>query len=227
MNTRPRLNLAEIEASLRGIQATLPGINMDLKFPKSDFSDKKINYMMLAYSKLDEIVQSGINLFSKEHYERILDLNYLVLWGKDAKQNMELVERITQTWLEFCHHRINPIMKAYTSHQNSPISCAAEVYTRAVSRPPLFMYGGNQRTATVMISYILMNAGLPPFVLNNRKIVMDERFVSMALPYFGIATGIKSTNKEDPFQIEKLKLEVYKKKFTELLEKSLDEKYLL
>ena len=58
------------------------------------------------------------------------------------------------------------------------------MYVRILSRPQLFIEG-NQRTAALVMSYVVLRAGQPPFVLSARN----------APDYFDPSTVIRDTDR--------------------------------
>ena len=78
-----RLRLGRIEEELRDIQRHFASINAVLRSRRDDFTDTVRQNMLAAYGFLDAIVHDGVDLFSDQGLEALLQLNHLVLLGKD------------------------------------------------------------------------------------------------------------------------------------------------
>jgi PBP superfamily domain len=70
---------------------------------------------------------------------------------------------------------------------------AAGAYVRMLSRPQLFIEG-NHRTGALLMSYILVRDGLPPFVLSTDS----------AAAYFDPSTVVKDVDKNSPAMLFRL-----------------------
>jgi hypothetical protein len=70
---------------------------------------------------------------------------------------------------------------------------AAGVYVRMLSTPQLFIEG-NHRTGALVMSYILLREGLPPFVLS----------VDNAAAYFKSSTALRDIRKHSPAALFRL-----------------------
>ena len=82
----------------------------------------------------------------------------------------------------------------HAGHADEPAwSRAAGVYVRMLSTPQLFIEG-NHRTGVLVMSQILMSAGLPPFVLS----------VANARAYFEASTALRNIHKNSPVALFRL-----------------------
>ena len=79
---RWRLHLGRIGDELRDVQRHFPAINTVLNCRRDDFSDGVRRNMLAAYEFLDAILEDGLDLFSDQGLEALLQLNHLVLLGK-------------------------------------------------------------------------------------------------------------------------------------------------
>jgi hypothetical protein len=85
---------------------------------------------------------------------------------------------------------------------------------RILSKPQLFIEG-NHRTGALIMSYVLLRNGRPPFVLN----------VDNALAYFDPSALIRNTSKLGAIAL--FRLPGIKKRFAQFLEEYADDVYLL
>ncbi|HYB42000.1 MAG TPA: hypothetical protein VEL75_09545, partial [Candidatus Methylomirabilis sp.] len=91
---------------------------------------------------------------------------------------------------------------------------AAGAHVRILSRPQLFIEG-NHRTGALVMSYILMQGGEPPFVLT----------VDNAAAYFDPSAAIRDADKNGPARL--FRLPVIRQRLAALLRDSSDRRYLL
>ena len=144
----------------------------------------------------------------------MLELNHIVLCGRDAVARMEYTTHLVATRQKF-FTMIKPIKKWYKKHKgDSPLKTAAEVYVGVLSQPQLFIEG-NHRTGALIASFLLMQGGYPPFVLT----------VENALAYFNPSSEIKLSDKRSIKG--KIKLPKYQKEFTHFLERNLTPEFVI
>ena len=96
----------------------------------------------------------------------------------------------------------------------SPWTRAAGVYVRMLSTPQLFIEG-NHRTGVLVVAYILLRAGEPPFVLT----------VDNAAAYFEPSTVLRDIHKHSPAAL--FRLPGIRRRLAALLRQHADERYLL
>ena len=77
-----RLRLGRIEDELRDVQRHFPAINALLNSRRDEFTDTVRQNMVAAYEFLDAVASDGLDLFSAEGLEALLQLNHLVLLGR-------------------------------------------------------------------------------------------------------------------------------------------------
>jgi hypothetical protein len=207
------LDLTAIEVSLRAVQREFPRINAHLQSRRDELSDEVLENMMAGYALLDKAIVEGKNLMALGNSSQLLELNSLVLCGDNKKKRKQYAEHIKATRKYFYDQRdggIGDIMDWCAKHRNeSPWKKAAGIYVRILSEPQLYIEG-NHRTGALIMSYILVSAGQPPFVLT----------VDNAKAYFDPSTLIKNTKKSSfgmLFRIPKIK-----KRFAEFLQEQTD-----
>lgn len=88
--------------------------------------------------------------------------------GRDPARRLEYAQHLAATEEHFFNNVEGGIKDLYNWYQayrsESVWKRAAGVYVRILSKPQLFIEGNN-RTGSLIVSYLLMRAGLPPFVL--------------------------------------------------------------
>ena len=113
-----RLRLGRIEQELIDVQRHFPSINAALKMRRDDFTDDVRQNMLAAYEFLDAIVHDGVDLFSHQGLEALLQLNHLVLLGKGYDPR-EFVRHISATREQFFanfRQYVKPIRLWYRKH---------------------------------------------------------------------------------------------------------------
>lgn len=165
---RQRFNTARIESDLRRLQTEFPEINRRLKAARDCISDDTLANMMSGYAFIDELLSMGIELFSFGQSKHFLEINSRVLCGLGVAERREYTRHIEATEKRFYDEPgagIEGLMDWYALHRReSPWERAAGVYVRVLSKPQLFIEG-NHRSGSLIMSYILAQAGQPPFVL--------------------------------------------------------------
>ena len=211
------LNLAAIHISLREIQARFPSINETLKSRRDRMDDHVVDNMMAGYAFIDGLLARNVELFSLGSLRLFLELNAIVLCGRDERVRAEAASHLAATEKHFYDQAdsgIRDVMEWYALHtRESAWQRAAGVYVRILSEPQLFLEG-NHRTGALVMSYILAREGHPPFVLT----------VENAKAYFDpstLITGSKKTGVAMHFNMPRLK-----SYFAEFLQAEANPKYL-
>ena len=144
--------------------------------------------MLAGYARVDALVSEDVDLFAMGSHQHLLALNHIVLCGEAAAPDPEYARHRLTTEERFYEEReggIGDLVEWYARHAHaSPWRRAAGVYIRILSAPQLFIEG-NHRTGALIISYLLLRAGLPPFVLTP----------ATAAAYFGPSTLIRNTRR--------------------------------
>ena len=209
-----RLNLDRIEASLRAVQADFDRINEKLLMRREPLTDQIIGNLLEGYAYVDQLLEDGVEVFSPSGLDHILELNHIVLCGTNDSLRLEYGSHLLETRRRFADG-IGAIADHYEAkrHKSAPRR-AAGVYVLSVSQPQLFLEG-NHRTGALVASYILVQEGLPPFVLTPKN----------AVAYFNPSTLIKWRDKEK-FLDRQYYLKKYRRAFQEFLEDTLDASFL-
>jgi hypothetical protein len=214
---RYRLDLKAIEQSLREVQREFPKINELLHSRRDSMTDAVLENMLAGYTFIDRAVADSVDLFMLRHVTALLEINHVVLCGVNPQIRQEYqnhIEATTQRFHEQEAFNINDILRWYYRHEKETSwKRAAGMYVRILSQPQLYIEG-NHRTGALIMSYILLRDGKPPFVLT----------VENAKAYFDPSTLIKQTTKTTTTML--MKLPGMKKRFAAFLHAQANEKYI-
>lgn len=169
MPTRRRLDLAAVERALREVQARFDELSLHFTEQRDPMTDEVLENVIAGYALVDEYVARGIDLFDLQHLDLMLEINATVLCGNDPARRLEFAQHLTATEEHFFNNVEGGIKDLHTwyckHHGESVWKRAAGVYVRILSKPQLFIEGNN-RSGSLIVSYLLMRDGLPPFVLS-------------------------------------------------------------
>jgi hypothetical protein len=214
---KTRLNLQAIEHSLRAVQREFPKINETLRSRRDSMTDEVLDNMMSGYAFVDRAIADDTDLLDPRYVAGLLELNHIVLCGRDPHSRREHRKHIQATAQRFyTQHEFNidDLMRWHREHAHeSAWKRAAGVYVRILSQPQLYIEG-NHRTGALLMSYILGMGGKAPFVLT----------VENALAYFDPSSLVKETKKTATTLL--MKLPSMKKRFARFLEGQADPQYL-
>jgi len=181
-------------------------------------ADEIVTRMMSGYEFVDRLIAERSELFTMGQLHWLLELNTLVLCGRDPSERKHNAAHLAATKTRFyddSNGGIRDLVEWYERHRNESVwKRAAGVYIRVLSEPQLFIEG-NHRTGALIMSLILAMDSKPPFVLS----------VHNAKGYFDPSTLITKTNKRGLtmlFRMPKLK-----KQFAHFLEVQADRRYVL
>jgi hypothetical protein len=173
-----RLNLVAIENSLREVQAEFPRIKRYLRTDRDQMDDEVVENLLSGYALIDELIACQTRLLTFGNLKYCLELNYTVLCGPQGTRRERYANYLEATERHFYDHReggIRDVMEWYALHRNEAVwARAAGVYMRILGEPQLFIEG-NHRSGTLVMSYLLVSEGCPPFVLTaeNAEIYFD------------------------------------------------------
>jgi hypothetical protein len=215
--SRYRLNLKAIERSLRQVQQEFPKINEMLQSRRDSMTEEVFQNMMAGYAFISWAVSDDTDLLDPRYVAGLLELNHIVLCGRDPNQRREHRKHIQATAQRFYEQEqfnVESIVRWYRDHKHeSPWKRAAGIYVRILSQPQLYIEG-NHRTGALIMSYVLTRDGKAPFVLT----------VENAKAYFDPSTLIKETQKTPTTLL--MKLPRMKKRFARFLEDHASAQYL-
>lgn len=204
-----KLDLPAIECSLREVQAHFDSLSRNFVEQRDPFNDEVLENVLAGYALIDDYVARDIDLFDLQHVDLMLEINAMVLCGADPARRRKFAEHLSATEKRFFDNAgggIRDIFDWYAEHrQESVWKRAAGVYVRILSKPQLFIEGNN-RSGALIVSYLLLRAELPPFVLTAEN----------AAGYFNPSSVIRNSAKHGVkalFELPKIK-----KKFAAFLE---------
>ena len=203
------LDLPAIESSLREVQTHFDFLSRDFIEQRDPFNDEVLQNVVAGYALIDDYVARDIDLFDLQNVDLMLEINATVLCGTDPAQRRKYAEHLAATEKHFFENEgggIRDIFDWYAEHQKeSAWKRAAGVYVRILSKPQLFLEGNN-RSGSLIVSYLLLRAGQPPFVLT----------AANAAGYFNPSSVIRNSAKHGVkalFELPKIK-----KKYAAFLE---------
>src|SRR5262245_6601309 len=160
-------------------------------------SDDVVDRMVAGYAFIDELLERGVQLFTLRHLALLLEINNIVLCGRDAARRAEYAKNLQATENRFYDERaggVRDLFEWYQMHaRNSPWFRAAGSFIRILGKPQVFIEG-NHRSGTLVASWILAASGQPPFVLS----------VDNAVAYFEPSSVIRETPKNGPIAVFRL-----------------------
>jgi hypothetical protein len=177
-----------------------------------------IDNLLAGYAFVDGLVAEGVDLFALGNSRLLLELNTLVLCGTSVARRDAYAGHIAATGRRFYEERrggIQDLVEWYALHADeSPWTRAAGAYVRILSKPQLFIEG-NHRAGALVMSYILVREGEPPFVLS----------VENAGPYFDPSAVIRDTEKNSAAML--FRMPTIRRRLAALLQQHADRRYLL
>jgi hypothetical protein len=202
---------------LRELQSAFPSINSRLKDRRDSLEDDVIRNMLEGYAYVDWAVHRGIDMLGMGHLATLLELNSLVLCGADEAARRNHAEHLRATEERFYGERsggIRDIVEWYATHRGESVwKRSAGVFIRLLSRPQLFLEG-NHRSGALLMSYILLREGKPPFVVTPAN----------ARAFFDPSTVIKKMGKRSIAM--QFRMPGMKRRFGRFLKDHADARYL-
>ena len=163
-----RLDLPAIERALREVQSRFSELSRHFTEPRDPLTDEVLHNVLEGYALIDSYVASGVDLFDLQQLNLMLEINATVLCGRDPVRRREYAQHLAATEEHFFNNvegGIKDLFNWYCAYRSESVwKRAAGVYVRILSKPQLFIEGNN-RSGSLIVSYLLMRAGLPPFVL--------------------------------------------------------------
>ncbi|PHN24487.1 hypothetical protein [Pseudomonas sp. ICMP 460] len=163
-----RLDLPAIERALRKVQGRFTELSQHFIEPRDPLTDEVLHNVLEGYALIDDYVARGVDLFDLQQLNLMLEINATVLCGTDPLRRQEYAQHLAATEQHFFNNvegGIKDLYNWYCAYRSESVwKRAAGVYVRILSKPQLFIEGNN-RSGSLIVSYLLMRAGLPPFVL--------------------------------------------------------------
>ena len=182
-----RLNLQLIEASLRRVQHDFPWAIQGLSFSRDRMDDEVVENLLSGYALVGQLLEDKVDLFALGNSAHLLELNTRVLCGTNEQKRYEYkkhIEANNRFFYERSDAGIQDLSDWYALHSHESVWCrAAGIYIRILTEPQLFIEG-NDRTGSLVMSYLLAKEGHPPFVLNlsNAKAYFDSSALIKNMP---------------------------------------------
>jgi len=212
------LDLGAIKKSLHEVQAQFESLNAQLDEQRDPFDNIVCDNMLQGYALIDRLITEGVDLFDLQQVDWMIEINTTVLCGVDPERRKEFARHIAMTSSRFFDNDeggIRDLLEWYNLHRNESVwKRAAGTFVRILSKPQLFIEG-NHRSGSLIVSFLLMREGLPPFVLstNNTVAFFNPASVIRRMPKNGFSAL---------FQLPKIK-----KKYADFLEEQSSPKFLL
>jgi hypothetical protein len=187
------LHIAAIRKSLLNVKENFPVINQHLTDRRDPLTNEVIANMVDGYNALNGYIAVGTNPFVLGQSACMLELNQIILCGhsnRSAESTLSLHKKLRQASVATAHESLSVSHETHDDHTNAASryfygddGCvrefmewfevnsnksvwlqAAGLLGQILSYPQLFLEG-NHRTATLLMSYLLVSHGKPPYVL--------------------------------------------------------------
>jgi hypothetical protein len=163
-----RLDLVAIRDALHSVQTAYPRINERLDAQRPPLLDEIVDNLIAGYALIDRFVADGVDLTAPGHSQGVLEVNHTVLYGPpDARSDNQLasLDASESYFYTKAESGIGDLIEYFAEQRfDDEWQEAAGIYVRMMATPQLFIEG-NHRTGALLMSYLLMRRGRPPFVL--------------------------------------------------------------
>lgn len=162
-----RLNLCEIDATLADLGAS-PRSAVDGHTREEPMTADSLRRLGEGFRYVDDLLAERAEIFRYGATGSILEINHRVLCGTTPERRLQYADHIAETQRWFYDRPgagIGALFSWLQRHRTEPpCTLAAGVFVQVLSRPQLFVEG-NGRSASLLASYLLARAGLPPLVV--------------------------------------------------------------
>jgi hypothetical protein len=124
---RNRLNLPAVEQSLRTVQREFPKVNEVLRSRRDSMTDAVVENMMAGYAFVDWAMADDTDLLDPRYVAGLLELNHIVLCGRDPNSRQEHRKHFQATAQRFYTQEEFNILKRINPDLNLPKSDIAVV----------------------------------------------------------------------------------------------------
>jgi hypothetical protein len=100
------LDLEAIEATLQDLQLHFPEINKLLKSRRDTIDDGLIANMMTGYELVDNLVTRHLDLFAMGNLKLFLEMNAVVLCGRDEQSRTQAASHLAATNNDFTNKKM-------------------------------------------------------------------------------------------------------------------------
>ena len=192
-----RVDLDAIDRSLAQVQQYFTALSTLLVERRDPLADAVRANMLAGYALIDDYVARGVDLFALPNVGLLLEINATVLCGSDARHRAEYARHLAASERRFYADEegggAKRLLEWYAAHRDeSTWKRAAGVYVRVLSEPQLFIEG-NHRSGSLIVSYLQLRDGYPPFVLSldNAEAYFNPSSVIRRLPKRGVGVLFK------------------------------------
>jgi len=214
---RARLNLSAVEGTLKSLQGALEETDALPVLPRDTMDDRVVENLLAAYAAVGGFIAQGLDLFAMGQLRNILELNALVLCGANPLRREAYNRHLAATEHRFYEEPgggIQGVVEWYAANKDGTVwERAAGVYVRTLGMPQLFIEG-NHRTGAILMSYVLLRDGEPPFVLSPGS----------AREYFAVSAELRSLDRGGPVGL--LRVAAVRQRLAALLLRHADSRYL-
>ena len=190
-HVRGRLDLAAVEASLRDVQRLVADPTGDLGAARDPLDHRVVDNLLAGYAFVDALVAEDIDVLAMGQLRRLLEMNTLVLCGTDPARRLSYARHLEATERRFYEEPgggIEDLVEWHARHRRDPVADSPPApRVPILSKPQLFVEG-NHRTAALVMSYFLLRAERPPFVLGPDS----------AADYFELSSAMRDIDKSAP-----------------------------
>ena len=147
-----------------------------------------VERLIAGYALVDTLVADGVELFTMGNLKHLLELNTRVLCGTRDEDREAYRRHIDATAERFYAEEggcVRDVVEwSQRLERRAVWTHAAGVYVRMMGTPQLFIEG-NHRTGALVMSYLLVRSGHPPFVLSAKN----------AATFFRVSASVRDAHK--------------------------------
>ena len=186
-----------MDTALRGAQAVFGPLQATLTAHRDPLDDRVVENMLAGYAYVDELVAGDVDVLALGNLKHLLELNTLVLCGTSEARRLAYSGHLAATERRFYEEReagVQDVVEWYERHaESSPWVRAVGLYIRMLSAPQLFIEG-NHRTGALVMSWVLLREGQPPFVLtaDNAADYFQASALAREVPKHGLRASLRA-----------------------------------
>ena len=215
MTAPARLDFDAVAATLRETQAAFAQHRDELW--RDPMDDDVVANMLAGYRFVDALVAESVDLFALGQSKALLELNTRVLCGTDPDRRLRFATHLAATERRFYDEPdggVQDVIEWYAMHAGESVWYrAAGLYVRMLAWPQLFVEG-NHRTGALVMSYILLREGRPPFVLT----------AADAPEFFEVGASVRTLERNSPTLL--IRMPRVKRRLALLLVSQVDRRHL-
>ncbi len=212
------LDLDAIEAALLEVQQRYASLDTRAPAVRDPMDRIVIDNLLAGYRHVGQLVADDVDLLAMGQHRHLLELNSIVLCGTDPARRDEYRRHLSATETRFYDEPdagIVDLLEWCQVHARDDVrNRAAGAAVQILAKPQLFIEG-NQRTTALFVSYLLLRAGRPPFVLN----------ADTAGPYFACVASIRDVHRHSLGAL--MRLPALRRKLAALIDRQASNRYVL